>query len=135
MAVNPLFKTQHAGISLERQLRIATHEPDVRPTLRRVRFLDNVKSEARVERYVALRAGLENHGDTALARQLKPELDERGADPTSLPAGRNRNGVEMPEGFARDLRSDPVRETLIATPAVAADARPATAFATSGLPG
>jgi hypothetical protein len=72
---------------LERELRVATHEPDVRPALRRVRFLDDVKSEALVERDVALRTGLENHGGTALAGQLKPELDERGADPTSLPAG------------------------------------------------
>ena len=90
----------------------------MRPALRRVRFLDDVKSEALVERDVALRTGLENHGGTALARLLKPELDERGADPMSLPAGCDRNGVEMPEGLARNLRSDPFPEELIATPAV-----------------
>ena len=49
----------------------------MRPALRRVRFLDDVKSEALVERDVALRSGLENHGVTALARLLKPELDKR----------------------------------------------------------
>ena len=51
----------------------------MRPALRRVRFLDDVESEALVERDVALRTGLEDHGGTALARLLKPELDERGA--------------------------------------------------------
>src|SRR5262245_57724113 len=105
-------------MSLERQLRVATHEPDVRPALRRVRFLDNAKSEVLVERDVALRTGLENHGSTALARLLKPELDERGADPSPLRAGCDRNRVEMPKGLARNLRCDPFPEDLIATPAV-----------------
>ena len=86
-------------MSLERQLRVATHEPHVRPALRRVRFLDDEESEALVKRDVALRTGLENHGGTALARMLKPELDECRTDPTSLPAGPDRHGVEMPVVF------------------------------------
>ena len=86
------------GFLRQRQLRVATHEPDVRPALRRVRFLDDVKSGALVERDVALRTGLENHGGAAHARLLEPELDEVGADPASLRVGYDSNGVEMPEG-------------------------------------
>jgi hypothetical protein len=56
-----------------RQLWVATHEPDVRPTFWRVRVLDDVKSEAFVERDVALRTGLEDH--SGAARVLKSELD------------------------------------------------------------
>jgi hypothetical protein len=72
-------------MSFKRELRVATHQPDVRPALRGVRFLDDVKSEALLERDVALRTGLKNHSGTA--RLLNPELDERGADPSSLQAG------------------------------------------------
>jgi hypothetical protein len=64
-----------------------------------------VESEALVERDVALRTGLENHGRTALARQRKPELDERRTDTTSLPAGCDCDGVEMPERLARPERA------------------------------
>src|SRR5579862_749032 len=113
-----------AGRSLERALRVATHEPDVRPALRRVRFLDDVEPEALVERDVALRTGLENHGGTALARVLKPELDERGPDPTSLPAGCDRNGVEMPERLGRNLRRDPSPEVFMATPTIVEHVEP-----------
>src|SRR5690349_4027951 len=101
-----------------RRLGIAAHEPDVRTALRRVRFLHDPESEALVERDVALCAGLENHGGTALACLLKPELDERGANPASLRTGCDRNGVEMPQGLGRELRCDPLPEELIPTPAV-----------------
>ena len=76
----------------------------MRAALGRVRLLDDVEAKTLVERDVAQGARLENYGDPAFADLLKRELDERGTDPTALPTGLDRDGVEMPERLLRNLR-------------------------------
>ena len=92
--------------------------------LGRVVLLGDVESKTFVERNVAKGARLENEGHAAFACVLEAELDERGADPASLPAGLDRDGVEMPKRLGRDLRCDPLPEAMVATSAVVCHVRP-----------